>query len=188
MILQLASTSPRRQELLTRDKIPYQLVETQAREIMNGAFSPAVNAMSSGWLKARSAQLLGAEGLILGCDTIVVCCGEILEKPKDDADALRMLRMLSGNTHEVISGFGLIDTKAGHSYADTAVSKVSVREMSEKEIHVLLDTREHEGKSGSYMIQGTMRNFVTKIEGSTDSIIGLPVKEILESITRMGVV
>lgn len=186
MILQLASTSPRRQELLTKYKIPYQVVPTDAEERMDTRVAPQINAMTSGWLKAHRASAIGSQGLILGCDTIVVCCGEILEKPKDLADARRMITLLSGKTHEVISGFGLIDRENQVNIAEFVVSQVTVRTMSEDEIEELLATGEHEGKSGSYMVQGRMRNFITHIEGSVDSIIGLPVAEICNWMKKEG--
>ena len=183
MIL-LASTSPRRKELLEKARVAFQVVPTETKECMDPAYSPAVNAMVSGWQKARGAVRLGAYGTVLGCDTIVVADEEILEKPKDRADAFRMIRKLAGNTHCVISGFGIIDTQTGLNRADYVVSRVTVREMQDAEINALLDTGEYEGKSGAYMVQGSMRQYITKIEGSVDSIVGLPVAEILDCMER----
>lgn len=184
MMIQLASTSPRRSELLAAAGVPFAVVPTDTNERMNPDFSPEVNAMVSGWQKARSAIRLGARGMVLGCDTIVVADGEILEKPKDRNDAFRMIRKLAGNTHCVISGYGLIHTEKKSNRADFVVSFVTVREMSDEEIEGLLDTGEYQGKSGAYMVQGSMRQYITKIEGSVDSIVGLPVSEILECIER----
>ena len=155
-MIHLASTSPRRIELLRAAGVDFDVVPTASEETMNPDFRPEVNAMVSGWQKARSAVCLGAAGLVLGCDTIVV----------------------AGNTHWVISGYGLIDTQQGINRADYVVSKVTVRPMTTQEIHALLDTGEYEGKSGAYMVQGSMRKFITEIEGPVDSIVGLPVEHI----------
>ncbi len=183
-MIYLASTSPRRMELLKKYNVPFTVVPTDAQEQMNPAFPPEVNAMISGWQKARNAVRLGARGLVLGCDTIVVAEGEILEKPKDREDAFRMIRKLAGQTHGVISGFGLVDPECQINRAEYVRSLVTVRDMTDEEIHALLDTGEYQGKSGAYMVQGSMRQYITKIEGSVDSIVGLPVAEILECIER----
>lgn len=177
-MIHLASTSPRRIELLRAAEVDFDVVPTASEETMNPDFRPEVNAMVSGWQKARSAVCLGAAGLVLGCDTIVVADGEILQKPVDRSDAFRMIQKLAGNTHWVISGYGLIDTQQGINRADYVVSKVTVRPMTTQEIHALLDTGEYEGKSGAYMVQGSMRKFITEIEGPVDSIVGLPVEHI----------
>lgn len=183
-MIYLASTSPRRKELLEKAGIAFTVVPTDSKETMNPSFSPEVNAMVSGWQKARNAVRLGARGTALGCDTIVVAEGEILEKPKDRDDAFRMIRKLAGKTHSVISGFGLIDADRHINRCESVTSFVTVRAMSDTEINQLLDTGEYEGKSGAYMVQGSMRQFITKIEGSVDSIVGLPVAEILACMER----
>lgn len=184
--IRLASTSPRRHDLLKAAGLPFEVVPTDYQEQQDPAFSPTVNAMSAGYQKAQRAVALGAHGLVLGCDTIVVAeNGEVLEKPADRADAARMIGLLSGRTHEVISGFGLIDTETNQKRVGSARSRVTVAALTPQELEAFLDTGEYEGKSGAYMIQGTMRRYVTEIEGPLDSIVGLPVEEIRQTIARM---
>lgn len=183
-MIHLASTSPRRKELLEKHGIVFDLVAASVEEPFDVHKSPEVNAMAIAYRKARAAQKQGVTGTILGCDTIVVVDDEVLGKPQTRDEAKRMLMQLQNNKHRVISGFAIIQTE-GHAVVDYVSTTVNVRAMSDAEIEAMLDTKEYEGVSGAYRIQGAMRPMVTALEGSEESVIGLPVQEIRAALQQL---
>jgi septum formation protein len=122
---------------------------------------------------------------LLGADTTVVFNGTILGKPKNADDAGRMLKMLSGTTHEVLTAVAV--TNGNRMLHDTSVTRVRFRDLTEAEIKNYIASGEPMGKAGSYAIQGTGAVFVERIEGSYSGVMGLPIYETAILLSRFGV-
>lgn len=134
----------------------------------------------------KIAKQLGANGLVLGADTVVIIDGEILGQPRDDEDARRMLRLLSGNWHEVLTGVALIRVgENATEVIDHQRTRVRFAEMSPEQIDWYISTREPQGKAGAYAIQGKATLFITEIQGDYFNVVGLPVRLVFEMAQRI---
>lgn len=173
MAIVLASASPRRQELLQNAGVPFVLQPTNIPEIQLPGEDPLTFAERMAREKARSAAAHSAEDFILAADTVVVVDGQLLGKPEDAEDAARMLRLLSGREHEVITAVCL----SGNGSEDVRSESTLVRfsELSEKEIRSYVGTGEPMDKAGAYGIQGLASRWVTRLEGDYFNVVGLPV-------------
>jgi septum formation protein len=174
----LASESPRRRELLAELGIPFDVVPSGIEERPWPGEAPASYALRNASDKAR-VVFARTGGIVLSADTIVVCDGHILEKPADANDARRMLRMLSGRAHEVITGLCVLtrDRETGRAVA----TRVVFKELPDKQIDAYVATGEPMDKAGAYAIQGGAVEFVERIEGSYSNVVGLPL-EVLRSL------
>ena len=172
-MLVLASASPRRQELLRNAGIPF---EVQAAHILEDPL-PVEQAKDCAERLAREKALAVAKGrpqdVVLGADTVVVVDGQILGKPVDAADAARMLRMLSGREHQVITGICVVAN--GQSSVANETTAVTMSEISENEIADYVATGEPMDKAGAYAIQGVASRWIPRIEGDYSNVVGLPV-------------
>ena len=173
----LASKSPRRHEILRGLHIPFEYIESPYEEKISDVadLAPEEKSAKLASLKAMYAANAMDSGLIIGADTIVVDGSEILGKPKDRADAKRMLAELSGKKHRVITGLSLVDAGQNKTYSHSEITYVYFRELSEKDIETYLDTNEPYDKAGAYGIQGHAGLFVEKIEGCYFNVVGFPV-------------
>lgn len=173
----LASKSPRRHEILHGLHIPFEYIESPYEEKISDVADlvPEEKSAKLASLKAMYAANAMESGLIIGADTIVVDGSEILGKPKDRADAKRMLTELSGKRHRVITGLSLVDAGLNKTYSHSEITYVYFRELSEKDIETYLDTDEPYDKAGAYGIQGHAGLFVEKIEGCYFNVVGFPV-------------
>lgn len=170
----LASGSPRRKELLARTGRTFRVVVSDADEIAPKDMAPVDVAMHNARAKALAvASGQPASATVIGADTIVVLDGRVFGKPLDERDAHRMLRELSGKTHQVITGVAL--AHEGQCETFTEVTDVCFRELSDEEITVYVTTGEPLDKAGAYGIQGAAGAFVDHIEGDYDNVVGLPV-------------
>ncbi len=145
-----------------------------------------VEAMCRALAKASCVAKAHSGVFVLGADTVVVLEGEILGKPSSVDDASRMLKMLSGRTHEVITAFTLLGPDSHQEEAVT--TKVSFREIDEETIERYVRSGEPMGKAGAYAIQGLGGSLVDRVEGSYTNVVGLPVREVLNVLMRCGVV
>lgn len=168
MDLVLASQSPRRSELLRSAGISFRVQVADVDETPLPG-EPAVEYVR----RLARAKALAVQGeLVLGADTVVVVDGQILGKPVDREDAARMLRLLSGRSHQVITGICL----AGETVVvDHETTQVNFSSLSGKEISAYVGTGEPMDKAGAYAIQGFASCFVERIEGSYSNVVGLPV-------------
>ncbi len=175
MKLVLASKSPRRSDILNKFNYKFSVEPSDIDESMDKSNTPISNVKM---VALKKALALGKryDEIILGVDTIVVIDNLILGKPKDYQDAKRMLKLLSGRSHQVISGVGIVFNDEIHNFAVT--SNVYFREISDDEIDEYIKTEEPMDKAGSYAIQGIGSKFVLKYEGSLNNIIGLPIEDI----------
>ena len=160
----LASTSPQRRAILDQLRIPFEVVEPAYEETPGG--DPLEHAAG----KARSVD--GGERPVLGVDTIVVCAGEAIGKPRDLADAGRMLEALAGRTHEVVSGLCLRHESWEELHGET--TRVTFRPLGLRDRERYLMSGEWEGRAGAYAIQGLGGSLVQRIEGDYLNVVGLP--------------
>ena len=187
----LASSSPRRRELLSGAGLVFRVVAPEVEETLRPGESPTAYVLRNAREKAVwVARGTGArEAVILGADTVVVENEHLLEKPADDDHARRMLRHLSGRAHDVITGVCLLDmggtTPAELSFAET--TRVFFRDLTEEEIDRYVRGGEPADKAGAYAIQGGAAGMVERIEGSYTNVVGLPMEAVLTALERFGV-
>jgi septum formation protein len=162
--LVLASTSPQRRAILEQLGVPFEVVEPAYEEESDG--HPVEHAAG----KARSVD--AGDRPVLGVDTVVFCHGELIGKPRDAADAERMLETLSGTTHEVVSGICLRTPEWEELHRETTL--VTFRPLSQRDIAHYLASGEWQGRAGAYAIQGLGASLVERIEGDYLNVVGLP--------------
>ena len=172
MNLILASQSPRRKELLGLFHIPFEIRVADIDETMDPEKSPYDEVARVS--RAKAMAIPREEGdVVIAADTIVVCGGHVLGKPRDEADAVRMLSLLSGRDHQVMTGMTVI--RGEKSISCTEVTDIHFRSLSEKEIRNYVATGEPMDKAGSYGIQGGAALFAEKMVGDYYNVMGLPV-------------
>jgi nucleoside triphosphate pyrophosphatase len=195
--LVLASASPRRQELLRNAGIPFVVQPTAIPEIPRDGEPAKACAERLAGEKALAVHRDRPEDLVLGADTIVVVDGEMLGKPSDAEDAGRMLRRLSGRTHQVITGVCLIVTGApetGSRKPATGVrdvrsetTLVTMGPLTDEDIRFYIATGEPMDKAGAYGIQGLASRWVLRIEGDYCNVVGLPVALVCAMLRDHGI-
>jgi septum formation protein len=171
--LVLASASPRRAALLRAAGHDFVVRPSGAEEWPFRGGDPAAYAEALATAKAEGVRADGGE-VVVGADTIVVLDGAVLGKPAGQADARRMLRALSGRTHEVVTAVAV--RRGGGTHAAHARSRVTFRDLTDPEIGEYVATGEPLDKAGAYAYQGGAGRFVTRLEGDADTVIGLPVR------------
>ena len=183
----LASASPRRQELLRQIGCGFRVVVSDAEELSGDGISPEQLAVENARRKAEDvAAKEGGNAPVLGADTVVAVDETILGKPKDETDAVRMLRLLSGRQHFVYTGIAL--AYRGEVYGDVVRTEVWVDELSEKEIEAYIATGEPMDKAGAYAVQGIAAKFIPRIDGSFSNVVGLPLHAVKELARKAGIV
>ena len=182
VILYLASQSSRRKELLTAMKIPFKVAPSSYRERWCRKTAPEILCMRHAVGKARKAVLPKAARFVLGGDTIVWHDGRGLGKPKTRAEALRMLRKLSGNKHAVYTGLAIWDRKTGNMVTGCAQTDVWMKPVGALWLQKYVDIIHPYDKAGAYAIQARLK-IVRKIRGSYSNVVGLP-KELLRKMLK----
>lgn len=178
----LASASPRRKEILELADLKFDVMPSDAQEITTKT-APNEVVMELASIKAKDIYKKSEkQSMVVGADTVVAYQGQILGKPADEADAKRMLTMLSGQTHEVYTGVCVIeDGKTKTFYEET---KVTFYEISDEQIDRYIKTGEPMDKAGSYGIQGKAAVFIKGIEGDYHNVVGFPIARFLQEITK----
>jgi len=180
----LASGSPRRRELLAKMGFTFEICTPDVDEHVPGHASDIVRTLAL--RKGRAAAANYSEGVIIASDTLVSLDGVPLGKPKDKADAHRMLRALSGREHEVYSGVCLIDAATGQEEVQVDRTGVWLRKISDEEIDAYIATGEPMDKAGAYAIQGLAGKFVERFDGSYENVVGFPVDVVRDMLSRFG--
>src|SRR5688572_28218631 len=180
----LASGSPRRKELLTAAGWDFEAITAGVDESLRPNEDPATYVQRLARSKAEAVAAKVSHGLVLGADTTVVVDDQILAQPVNDEDAKRMLRLLNGKWHEVLTGVALVRV-GGESRVDYETTRVRFAEMSEKEIDWYISTGEAQGKAGAYGIQGAAGLFIEEIQGDYFNIVGLPIRLVYELARRV---
>ncbi|MBQ7218289.1 MAG: septum formation inhibitor Maf [Ruminococcus sp.] len=169
----LASKSPRRQELIRTITDDVEVRVSDVEEILPEAISPEDAPVYLASIKARAVARDFPDRVVVGADTVVILDGQVLGKPKDREDAVRMLRALSGKTHTVVTGCSIICGEREVSFGDS--TRVEFYPLSDREIDEYIATGEPFDKAGAYGIQGRGSLFVKGIEGDFFNVMGLPV-------------
>jgi septum formation protein len=180
--LVLASASPRRQELLRNAGIAFTVQPADIDESLRDGESPVDCAQRLAREKALTVSRSHPRDWVLGADTIVVVEENILGKPRDATDAARMLRLLSGRTHEVITGVCLVGPVVSESRRTvdqelrtaSETTRVTMCEISDDDISEYIATGEPMDKAGAYAIQGMASRWIPRIEGDYSNVVGLP--------------
>ncbi len=179
----LASASPRRRELLARIGIPFEIYPADVDEKTDLPAPAAVAELSR--RKAEAARQAHPGRWILAADTLVSLDGCILGKPRDEEDARRMLRLLSGKTHQVCTGVTVV-SPSGDFLTATDQSNVTFGMLSESDIHGYVASGEPMDKAGAYAIQGGAAQWIRRMEGSPSGVIGLPLFEVRSLLAQAG--
>jgi len=196
--LVLASASPRRQELLRNAGIAFVVHPTEVDETPHEGEAPQSCAERLAKEKALAVSRTYPQAYVLGADTIVVVDGMILGKPRDQDDAARMLGLLTGRAHRVVTGVCLIgpdpalrtdNQELSASFQDTRseTTLVTVSKLSVQEIRDYVSTGEPMDKAGAYAIQGRASRWITRIEGDYCNVVGLPVALVYGMLRGHGV-
>ena len=183
----LASGSPRRREFFTRMGWTFTVVKPGTEERVHPGETPEQYVRRNAEEKAADALTLSGiadRAVAVAADTIVVQDGRILEKPKDPADAHRMLRELSGRTHQVMTGLCIRTAAAMHSR--TVVTDVEFKPLTDAEIDAYIRTGEPMDKAGAYAIQGLAAYMIRSVRGSYTNVVGLPLAETVEALAPFG--
>src|SRR5215469_12864236 len=183
MALILASASPRRAELLRNAGIAFTVEPANVPEEPMPNEPPLQYARRLAGDKARSVCALHSDSVVLGADTVVVIDEYLLEKPKDNADAVRMLRLLSGRTHQVITGVCVVAPNFEQTEAE--ITEVCFSPLTEQEIAGYIAIREPMDKAGAYAIQGIASRWVERIDGCYFNVVGLPVPRVYRMLKAL---
>ncbi|MFH0847631.1 MAG: Maf family protein [Chloroflexota bacterium] len=183
----LASSSPRRKELLRRLGLKFRVAASDAPEIPDLSLKPIALAKSLALGKARAVAPKYPGALIIAADTIGVLRGKVLGKPEDTEDARKMLSALSGKTHTVITGLAILDAATGKVLTQAIETKVTFRRLSKREVEAYVATCEPLDKAGAYAIQGRGALLIREIQGDYFNVMGLPLSALCQMLKRFGV-
>ncbi|MDH4223121.1 MAG: Maf family protein [candidate division Zixibacteria bacterium] len=182
----LASSSPRRAEILRKENVDFEIIFPEEIEEDNISAEPSSHVQELSRKKAESVAKKVKDRLIMGADTIVVLGGEILGKPKNREDAFRILKKLSGKEHRVYTGIALVDNIGGKTVSDFQLTRVKFNQLKDKQIEEYIESGEPLDKAGAYGIQGMGNFLVEKIEGDLDNVIGLPLRKLKELLSKIS--
>lgn len=184
----LASASPRRVELLGSAGIRVEAIPSRIREDFVAGETAPDHVRRLAEAKARAVGGEHGGRFFIGADTIVVCDGEVMGKPRDRRDAERMLRKLSGRSHEVITGYAVYDAVEDRLRGGAVTTRVHFKALGAAEIAAYVATGCPLDKAGAYGIQGRAAYMIARIEGSYTNVVGLPLCEVVEALVGMGAV
>lgn len=182
----LASSSPRRKELLQNLHLQFQILSSEADETFDPNLSPAEIVMELAQRKAQSVFQDNQGAYVIGSDTIVVADGQILGKPEDEADAVQMLKKLSGTQHDVYTGVAILYANGASCFYEK--TEVTFWELSDDEILSYVRSGEPMDKAGAYGIQELGSMLVKKINGDYFAVVGLPVSRTVRELKKAGYV
>ena len=182
----LASASPRRVELLASAGVEFEVHAGDISEKVLPGEAPEDHVVRLAREKALNVASKAEGRYFIGADTVVVCAGEIMGKPKDSADAERMLWKLSGVPHKVITGFAIYDRQRHDAVSAAVTTRVCFKQLRDEEIHAYIATGCPFDKAGAYAIQGGAAHMVERIEGSYTNVVGLPLCEVVEALRTIG--
>lgn len=186
MTIVLASGSPRRKELLEMLKVKnLEIIPAQGEEAAHPEMPPEELVKALSLAKAEEIAALRPDAIVIGADTVVSCDGRILGKPKTEAEAYQMLKLLSGRTHSVFTGVTVYQNGAFH--CESEQTGVTFLDLSDDDINRYIATGECMDKAGAYGAQGYASVFVSKIEGDFFNVMGLPLCRLGQMLKKLGV-
>ena len=185
----LASASPRRSELLSQVGIEFEVIPSNIPEEPLDGETPDEHVMRLSFEKASEVlRRVGDGSWVIGSDTVVIIDDEILGKPEDRADAISMLKKLSGREHRVITGYSIINSSSGKEIKKSVDTAVKFKTLTDDEISGYVDSGEPMDKAGAYAIQGLGSFMVEGIIGSYSNVVGLPVCQIVADLEELGAI
>jgi septum formation protein len=183
----LASASPRRKELLEKIGLVFKTDPSQYPEDLNSKLNPQDLVLSISEGKARAVAAKYPDAIIIAADTIGVVGNRVIGKPHTSAEAFKMLRMLSGKSHQVITALTVLDSNNNMKVSQTIQTRVYFKELSDDEINAYVKTGEPLDKAGAYAIQGIGSILVEKINGDYYNVMGLPLNALAEILKEFGI-
>ena len=184
----LASQSPRRSYLLQQAGLTFEVIPSTIDEAAIPMGEPSGYARMLAEAKAEELAGRHPAAWVIGADTIVVIGGAILGKPESTGNARDMLKQLSGQTHQVMTGYAICNRSKNYRFSETVVTDVEFKKLAEAEIDWYVQTGEPFDKAGAYAIQGIGTFLVRRISGSYTNVVGLPVCEVVEKLLAEGVI
>jgi septum formation protein len=183
----LATSSPRRIDILTRSGISFEAVASGVDERPPEPLGPLRFVAWAAAAKAEAVAKRAAGRVVVAADTVVVLHGRIFGKPRDRAQANAFLRALSGKTHQVYTAVQVIDGRSGRRAQGISRTHVTMRELSAREIAAYVRTGEAQDKAGAYAIQGKGRRLVRSIRGPYDNVVGMPMRLLTRLLGECGI-
>ncbi|MBM2802702.1 MAG: maf [Deltaproteobacteria bacterium] len=187
MRLILASTSPRRREILALLGLPFDIIAPPFEERVTPHLSIEDEVLDFAFGKAESVARNYPDALVIGSDTMISLAGEKMGKPRDRDDARRMLGALSGKTHEIFTAVALLDRAGGRELRIVERVLVDMRQFIEREIDNYLDCNESLDKAGAYSIQGRGETLIDSIRGDYLAAVGMPLRPIANYLASRGI-
>jgi septum formation protein len=184
----LASQSPRRYELLKQVGLDFEVVPSKVMEDFVQGESPREHVIRLAEAKARDVAGRYPDRWVVAADTVVYIDGSILGKPKSREEAEEMLRRLSGQEHRVLTGFFVFRLEGGKSDKEAVQTTVRMKSLTSAEMEWYVKTGEPFDKAGGYAIQGIGSYMIQSIEGSYTNVVGLPLCEVIQTLTRLGAI
>ncbi len=181
----LASSSPRRIELLKNLSLKFKILKPEVKEIFDHSLSPVENSILNSYKKAYIVAKNFKNEIVAGFDTVVEIDGKVLGKPKDDKEAYEMLRLLSGKKHNVITGFTILCLDKKIEVKKYVKTEVWFKDLEDREIKWYILSKEPFDKAGAYGIQGKGAFMIKRINGSYTNVVGLPLAEFLEELKNL---
>jgi len=183
----LASSSPRRKELLQKIGLKFEVDASNCAEEIDSALKPDEIVHRISVAKAKSVALRHKNTVIIAADTIGVIGKKLLGKPHTAGEARKMLAQINGKSHEVITGFTVLDTATDKIISGTVSTRVYIKKLTQAEIDAYVETGEPLDKAGAYGIQGLGALIVEKIEGDYYNVVGLPLSALAEVLKEFGI-
>ena len=183
----LASSSPRRKELLKQIGLDFKIMPSDYEEDMTMKMSHKKLAKVLAYGKAKDVADKIKIGVVIGTDTFLVFGDKRIGKPKDKKDAKKTLSLLSGKTLRIYSGIAIIDIKNNKEITDVEITKVKFKKLNKKEIDGYIKTKEPLGKAGAFGIQGIGAVFIEKIDGCYSNVVGLPLFNLYKNLNKLNI-
>ena len=183
----LASASPRRKEILRKTGLNFSICTSDYKEDINLSLKPRALAKFLSRKKAQTVAHKYKNAIIIAADTFIVFKNRLLGKPHTDKEAEKMLNMLNGKAHSVITGFTIMDTASKKILSRSVETKVYFKKLGRKEINAYVRSKEPLDKAGAYAIQGLGSVFIERIDGDFLNVVGLPLLALTESLKKFGI-
>ena len=183
----LASKSPRRKELMDLLGINYEIMVSEADEMVEEGLSLEEQSKKLGYIKAKNVfDKTSGDRAVIGSDTLVVKDGRLFGKPKDKEDAINMLNTLKNDKHQVITSLAILIEKDGkyEECLEYDITDIYVSDITQEEIEEWLETGKAYDKAGSYAIQLEFSKYIEKIEGSYNAVVGLPINKVYQILKK----
>jgi len=183
----LASDSPRRRDILKLTGLKFSVCASAYDETLELPLRPRELARYLSRKKAETVANRHRNAIIIAADTFIVIKGQLIGKPRNENDAAKILKMLNGKAHSVITGFTIIDTESNKTLSRSIASRVFFRKLCKGEIIAYVRSREPLDKAGAYAVQGLGAVFIEKIKGDFFNVMGLPLCALTESLKKFGI-